>query len=94
MRELTGDQRPKSFLLQHKKTSLNERPIAMRLSPLRLSSVADGIPPDCNQSDVYVKMVITKLCYFFNKISRKVIDEDELRDLQEFIGETMMQLEI
>jgi hypothetical protein len=27
---------------------------------------------------VYVKMVITQLCYFFNKISQKVIDEDEL----------------
>jgi hypothetical protein len=30
---------------------------------------------------VYVKMVITRLCYFFNKISQKVIDEDELQDL-------------
>jgi hypothetical protein len=35
---------------------------------------------------VYVKMVITWLSYFFNKISQKVIDEDELQDLQEFIG--------
>ena len=38
---------------------------------------------------VYVKMVITRSCYFFNRISQKVIDEDELQDLQEFIGETM-----
>jgi hypothetical protein len=29
---------------------------------------------------VYMKMVITRLCYFFNKISKKVIDEDELLD--------------
>jgi hypothetical protein len=43
---------------------------------------------------VYVKMVITRLCYFFNTISQKVIDEDELQDLQEFIGETMAQLEM
>jgi hypothetical protein len=43
---------------------------------------------------VYVKMVITQLCYFFNRISRKVIDEDELQDLQKFIGETMAQLEM
>ena len=43
---------------------------------------------------VYVKMVITRLCYFFNKISQKVINEDELNDLQEFIGETMAQLEM
>ena len=43
---------------------------------------------------IYVKMVITRLCYFFNKISQKVINEDELNDLQDFIGETMSQLEI
>jgi hypothetical protein len=30
---------------------------------------------------VYVKMVITRLSYFFNKISQKMIDEDELQDL-------------
>jgi hypothetical protein len=43
---------------------------------------------------VYVKMVITRLCYFFNKIFQKVIDEDELQDLQEFIWESMVQLEM
>ena len=43
---------------------------------------------------VYVKMVITRLCYFFNRISQKVIDEDELQDLKEFIAETMAQLEM
>jgi hypothetical protein len=43
---------------------------------------------------VYVKMVITRLCYFFNKISQKLIDEDELQDLQEFIAEAMAQLEL
>jgi hypothetical protein len=43
---------------------------------------------------VYIKMVITRLCYFFNKIFEKVIDKDELQDLQEFIGETMAQLEM
>ena len=41
---------------------------------------------------VYVKMVITRLCYFFNRISQMVIDEDELQDLKEFIAETMAQL--
>ena len=39
-------------------------------------------------------MVITRLCYFFNRISQKVIDEDELQHLKEFIGETMAQLEM
>ena len=43
---------------------------------------------------VYVKMIITRLCYFFNRISQKVVDEDELQDLKEFIGETMAQLEM
>ena len=43
---------------------------------------------------VYVKMVITRLCYFFNWILQKVIDEYELQDLQEFIGDIMAQLEM
>ena len=43
---------------------------------------------------VYVKMVITRLCYFFNRISQKVIDEYELQDLKAFIGETTTQLEM
>ena len=38
---------------------------------------------------VFEKMVITRLCYFFNMISQKVIDEDELQDLKEFIAETI-----
>ena len=43
---------------------------------------------------VFVKMVITRLCYFFNKVSQNVINKDELNDLQEFFGETMAQLEM
>jgi hypothetical protein len=38
---------------------------------------------------VYAKMVITRLCYFFNRISQNVIDEVELQDLQQFIRENM-----
>jgi len=30
---------------------------------------------------VFVKMAITRLCYFFNKVSQKVIDRDELKSL-------------
>ena len=30
---------------------------------------------------VFVKMAITRLCYFFNKISQKIIDRDELESL-------------
>jgi hypothetical protein len=36
----------------------------------------------------YVKMVITRMCYFFNLITEKVIDEAELPILKEFITET------
>ena len=39
---------------------------------------------------VYVKMVITRLCYLFNKISSKVIDEEELDNRQDSVGETMV----
>jgi hypothetical protein len=46
-----GDLSSKSFLIQHKKTGLDERPLAMRLQLSRLSCVADGVPPYCNQSD-------------------------------------------
>jgi hypothetical protein len=38
---------------------------------------------------VFVKMAIIKLCYFFNKVSHKVIDRDELESLQEFTAETL-----
>jgi hypothetical protein len=43
---------------------------------------------------VYVRMVITWLCYFFNRISQKVIDKDELQNLKEFIRKTMAQREL
>ena len=35
-------------------------------------------------NSVFLKMVVFRLCYFFNKISQKVIDRDELVSLQEF----------
>ena len=30
----------------------------------------------------FVKMVITKICYFFNRVTQKVVDPDELANLQ------------
>jgi Domain of unknown function (DUF4218)/Domain of unknown function (DUF4216) len=42
----------------------------------------------------YIKMVITRMCYFFIKISEKTIDETELQSLQEFVVETQNQLEM
>jgi hypothetical protein len=38
---------------------------------------------------MFLNMAITRLCYFFNKISQKVIDHDELASLQEFAVETI-----
>ena len=43
---------------------------------------------------VFLKMAITRLCYFFNKISEKVIIRDELESLQKFAAETLSQLEM
>ena len=43
---------------------------------------------------VYVRMVITRTVYSFNKISQKEIYRDELDSLQEFMAETMAQLEM
>jgi hypothetical protein len=38
---------------------------------------------------LFLKMTITRSCYFFNRISQKVIDCDELASLQEFTVETI-----
>jgi len=43
---------------------------------------------------VFLKMAITRLCYFFKKISKKVIVRDELESLQKFAAETLSQLEM
>ena len=42
----------------------------------------------------YVKMVITRMSYFFNYIIKKVIDETELPGLKQFITETLCQLKM
>ena len=36
----------------------------------------------------FLKMVITRMCYFFSKISHKTIGKKELSDLHEFMVET------
>jgi hypothetical protein len=45
-------------------------------------------------SPEYVKMVITRLGYFFNVITQKAIDEAELLGLKQFIIETLCHLEM
>jgi hypothetical protein len=42
----------------------------------------------------YVKMVITQMSYFFNRITQKVIDKAELPAPKQFIAETLCQLEM
>jgi hypothetical protein len=40
----------------------------------------------------YLKMVITRMCHFFNAISKKVLDVSELDELHKEIRVTMCQL--
>ena len=42
----------------------------------------------------FLKMAITRMCYFFLKISQKLIGKKELSDLHEFVVETQNQLEM
>lgn len=42
----------------------------------------------------HVRHTITKLCFFFNAISSKVVDPDMLDELQEEVVVTLCQLEI
>jgi hypothetical protein len=43
---------------------------------------------------VHVKVIITRLCYFFNTVLQKVIDHKELNDLRAYMIETMCMLEM
>jgi hypothetical protein len=43
---------------------------------------------------VHVKVIITRLCYFFNTDSQKVIGRKELDDLRAYMIETMCMLEM
>jgi hypothetical protein len=43
---------------------------------------------------VHVKIIITRLCYFFNTVSQKVIGHKELNDLRAYMIETMCMLEM
>jgi hypothetical protein len=43
---------------------------------------------------VHVKVIITRLYYFFNTISQKVIGHKELDDLRAYMIETMCMLEM
>ena len=43
---------------------------------------------------VWIKVAVTRLCYFFNRISQKVIEHDELVSLKEFTVEIVSQFEM
>jgi hypothetical protein len=43
---------------------------------------------------VHVKVLIIRLCYFFNTVSQNVIDHKELDDLKAYMIETMCMLEM
>ena len=42
----------------------------------------------------FLKIAITRMCYFFTKISQKTIGKKELSDLHDFMVETQNQLEM
>ena len=42
----------------------------------------------------YIKVVITRLCHFFNAIAQKVIDAEKLGALHSYSVETLCQLEM
>jgi hypothetical protein len=42
----------------------------------------------------FLKIAIIRMCYFFLKISQKMIGKKELSDLHEFMVETQNQLEM
>jgi hypothetical protein len=43
---------------------------------------------------MHIKVIITRLCYFFNTISQNVIGRKELDDLKAYIIETLCMLEM
>jgi hypothetical protein len=85
------------FLVQHQQTSLNERPIYVQLQFSRLSYNDDGL---CLATilmaikPMRINVLITRLCYFFNTVSQKVIGRKELDDLKAYMIETMCMLEM
>ena len=84
------------FLFQHQEPSLDEGPHTNQLQRtcchvmlmVFLLVVIRAIGLE------YVKMVITRMSYFFNCITHKVIDEAELPGLKQFIIEILCQLEM
>jgi hypothetical protein len=48
----------------------------------------------CAIKPVHVKVIITRLCYFFNTVSQKVIGRKELDDIRAYMIETMCMLEM
>jgi hypothetical protein len=43
---------------------------------------------------VHVKLIITRLCYFFNTVSQNVVGCEDLDDLRAYMIETMCMLEM
>lgn len=62
--------------------------VRLRLKGFQASHLTRSIGPK------YVKMVVTRLGYFLNWITQKVIDETELPGMKQFIAETICQLEM
>ena len=76
--------------------SVDEGLVNNTLQGSRLPCDADSVSTYCNQTYKarVLKMAIIRMCYFFSKISQKMIGKQELSDLHEFVVETQNELEM
>ena len=86
-----GDQSPDLVFSKCEEASVDEGLVNNTLEGSRLPCDANSVSTYCNQG---YRMAITRMCYFFSKISQKMIGKQELSDLHEFMVETQNQLEM
>ena len=87
---------PDGLLIQHQESSVDKRFEASRHEVARLSCDDDSYAPTaitCIKPD-YIKLVVTRLCHFFNTIAHKVIDPVELSALNIEIAKTLCLLKM
>jgi hypothetical protein len=84
------------FLIQHQQTSLNKRLVFVRIQFSQLPCDEDIFLTIAIRDikSMHIKVLITRLCYFFNTVSHKMICRKELDDLKSYMIETMCMLEM
>jgi hypothetical protein len=91
-----GDQSPDWVFSEYEEASVDEGLVNNTLQGSRLSCMLTVFLPIAIRAikPEFLKIAITRMCYFFSKISQKTIGKQELNDLHEFVVETQNQLEI